>query len=139
MSEKGVSLAILGVVAVIAVVGLILLFNGATANVVVPGVSKAYGGALRQGESDLRPIGETPLRYTSPVENPDLQQYSQQESYYRASFEFNRDTCPDPVRPVIFSESRAAHPDCVRSQVKTDLFCCPIGGQAGRIAGAYYG
>jgi hypothetical protein len=41
---KGVALAILGIVAVIAVVGLVLLFKGATGKFVQPGIAKVYGG-----------------------------------------------------------------------------------------------
>ena len=57
---KGVALAILGIVAVIAVVGLVLLFTNATGKGI-------YGGQMRQGESIIRPVGEEPGRYTSPV------------------------------------------------------------------------
>ena len=46
---KGVALAILGIVAVIAVVGLILLFTGATAKVSAP-FEKTYGGVNRYEE-----------------------------------------------------------------------------------------
>ena len=48
---KGVALAILGVVAVIAVVGLVLLFTGATAKVSMP-FQKVYGG-VNVGEESL--------------------------------------------------------------------------------------
>jgi hypothetical protein len=44
---RGVALAILGIVAVIAVVGLVLLFTGATGKLVSPGVAKLY---TRQSE-----------------------------------------------------------------------------------------
>jgi len=45
---KGVALAILGIVAVIAVVGLVLLFTGATGKFVEPGLPKIY---TRQSEN----------------------------------------------------------------------------------------
>jgi hypothetical protein len=49
--SKGVALAILGIVAVIAVVGLVLLFKGATGKVVDTSMTfpnaKVYGGALK--------------------------------------------------------------------------------------------
>lgn len=47
--SKGIALAILGVVAVIAIVGLVLLFAGAkkTGDVVLPQYNKVYGGAIQ--------------------------------------------------------------------------------------------
>ncbi len=46
--DKGISLTILGVVAVIAIVGLVLLFTGAgTGGYVAPG-NKVYGGAIQE-------------------------------------------------------------------------------------------
>ncbi|MEM4242425.1 MAG: hypothetical protein QXM31_00820 [Candidatus Woesearchaeota archaeon] len=47
---KGVALAILGIVAVIAVVGLILLFTGATGDYAAFGVPKLYPGKVVKGE-----------------------------------------------------------------------------------------
>ncbi len=47
--NKGIAMAILGIVAVIAVAGVIIMFNGATANVVASG-QKIYGGALKGEE-----------------------------------------------------------------------------------------
>jgi len=51
-SGKGIALAILGIVAVIAIVGLVLLFSGAkkTGQVAYTGVDKVYGGALKDVE-----------------------------------------------------------------------------------------
>ncbi len=48
--EKGVALAILGIVAVIAVVGLIMLFQGAAGDVVLPGAAKIYPGKVVSGD-----------------------------------------------------------------------------------------
>ncbi|MBW2969305.1 hypothetical protein KY314_04295 [Candidatus Woesearchaeota archaeon] len=47
--SKGIALAILGVVAVIAIVGLVLLFAGAknTGDVALPQFNKVYGGATK--------------------------------------------------------------------------------------------
>lgn len=47
-SGKGIALVILGIVAIIALVGLVLMFtgNGATGEFAVPG-AKAYGGAIK--------------------------------------------------------------------------------------------
>lgn len=49
MAERSVALAILGVVAVIAVVGLVLLFSGALTGKVVPVGAKVYPGKVVQG------------------------------------------------------------------------------------------
>lgn len=53
MAEEGhgVSLAILGIVAVLAVVGLVLLFTGATGQFVQPGIAKLYPGKVLAGET----------------------------------------------------------------------------------------
>ncbi len=48
---RGVSLAILGIVAVIAVVGLVLLFTGGTGTMVYPGIAKVYPGKVVKGET----------------------------------------------------------------------------------------
>ena len=48
---KGVALAILGVVAVIAVVGLVLLFRGASGQFVQPGYAKVYPGHVVEGDA----------------------------------------------------------------------------------------
>ena len=50
-SGRGVALAILGIVAVIAIVGLVLLFSGAKKTAQVStGLDKVYGGALKGEE-----------------------------------------------------------------------------------------
>lgn len=50
-SGRGVALAILGIVAVIAIVGLVLLFSGAKKTAqVAQGLDKVYGGALKGEE-----------------------------------------------------------------------------------------
>jgi hypothetical protein len=64
---KGIALAILGIVAVIAVVGLVLLFRGATGQFAAQG--KVYGGALRGEEFpylDDRGTGGFPSTAGSP-------------------------------------------------------------------------
>ncbi len=63
---KGVAMAILGMVAVISVVGLVLLFNGATANVVTPGGAKVYGGGeIAHGLDQYQDPGSY-VRYSTP-------------------------------------------------------------------------
>ncbi len=48
---KGVALVILGVVAIIAVVGLVLLFSNATGKYVMPNYAKVYPGHVVSGET----------------------------------------------------------------------------------------
>ncbi len=48
---KGVALAILGVVAIIAVVGLVLLFSGAVGKFVQPSYAKVYPGHVVGGDT----------------------------------------------------------------------------------------
>jgi len=128
MAERNVAMAILGIVAVIAVVGLVLLFKGGTGQGV-------YGGEMRQSESDLRPIGEEPLRYTSPVYSPDYFQYSHRKSWEG----LQRDQCPDDRYPQIFDVSMiGGRTDCIQSSVDDSYWCCPLGGQAGYINTGVY-
>jgi hypothetical protein len=120
--ERSVAFAILGIVSVISVVGLVMLFNGVTAQGI-------YGGAMRQGESALRDVGEEPLRYTSPVPvREGGTDYS-----HRPSWEgLLRDACPDPARRFVMTPNHAgARTDCVPSLYEPYL-CCPATGQAGQ-------
>ncbi len=123
---RGIALAILGIVAVIAVVGLVLLFSGAAGQGV-------YGGAMRQGESDIRPIGEEPGRYTSPVvEREGGTYYQGRPGTDRPGWEYARDACPnDAYRSAENVASMGGRTDCVPSTVKAKVFCCPFGGSAG--------
>lgn len=126
---KGVAMAILGIVAVIAVVGLILLFTGATGN-------GSYGGALTRPGTYLYEKGEEPVRYTSPV----LEDRGAPYYKHRPSWEgLQRDICPDNARPVVFDVANVgARPDCVPSPTQSPYFCCPAGGQSGYIATGVY-
>ncbi len=64
---KGVALAILGIVAVIAVVGLVLLFKGATAKVAyTTGGAKVYGGGEIAHGLDQYRDPEGYVRYATP-------------------------------------------------------------------------
>lgn len=51
MAERSVALAILGIVGIIAVVGLVLLFSGALTGQVVPVGQKIYPGKVVKGET----------------------------------------------------------------------------------------
>jgi hypothetical protein len=64
---RGITLAILGIVAVIAVVGLVLLFTGATARVASPtGGAKIYGGGEITHGLDQYRDPEGYVRYSTP-------------------------------------------------------------------------
>lgn len=76
---KGVALAILGVVAVIAVVGLVLLFSGATAKVSLP--SKVYGGAL-EGKEFPYLMSRTTGGFPSTASDPPLDSVYAPQGYY---------------------------------------------------------
>lgn len=81
---KGVALAILGVVAVIAVVGLVLLFSNASATGQVSNVgAKVYGGALQQEEYpylvDRTAGGTPPSNRAAPRGYPASDGYAVQE------------------------------------------------------------
>jgi hypothetical protein len=136
----GVSLAILGIVAVIAVVGLVLLFNGAIGQAIASNpafpAAKIYGGNLRQGESELRPVGEEPARYTSPVPYDEGGTfYSQREGWIK----LNRDECPNEL-PVKYDIAQVGgRTDCLQTQVNNRiLYCCPETGQMGQIRSGEY-
>lgn len=125
--NKGVALAILGIVAVIAVVGLIMLFTGSTGQGV-------YGGQMRQGESDIRPYYEEPGRYTSPVPADEGgTYYSGRGGTDRNWWAWSRNPCQDKVYPVVTSIAKiGGRTDCIPSDTR-DMFCCAQGGQAGAL------
>ncbi|MEM2916370.1 MAG: hypothetical protein QXT19_03385 [Candidatus Woesearchaeota archaeon] len=121
MEEKSIAMAILGIVAVIAVVGLVLLFKSATG-------MGLYGGEMRQGESILRPIGEEPARYTSPVPVTEGGTYYQHREGWEG---LERDPCPDKNYPVATTANAAgARDDCIPSTVKYGIVCCMPAGRA---------
>jgi hypothetical protein len=126
---KGVALAILGIVAVIAVVGLVMLFSGASGQGV-------YGGEMRQGENPTREIGEEPARY---VGSPPFQYVQPQYAHRDEWTGLQRNACPDPAYPQVFDDSyKGGRTDCVASTVVDYMWCCPLSGQAGRIATGEY-
>ena len=123
---RGIALAILGIVAVIAVVGLVLLFKGGTGQI--------YGGDLtRVPGEDLYQQGYEPPRYTSPVPSDEGgTYYDYRRSVDRPTWEYGRDACPDQgySHPEDIA-SVGARTDCVPSTVQDQVFCCPLGGSAG--------
>ena len=122
-------MAILGIIVVIAVVGLILLFKGGTGQGV-------YGGEMYQSWSDpLRQPGEEVGRYTSPVPATEGGTYYR----HRPSLEgLQRDICPEAPYTVVFNVAQVgARDDCILSPTQSPYICCPPSGQAGQLKGAY--
>ncbi|MEM4247096.1 MAG: hypothetical protein QXR48_03870 [Candidatus Woesearchaeota archaeon] len=127
MEEKGIAMAILGIVAVIAVVGLVLLFKSATG-------MGLYGGEMRQGESVLRPVGEEPARYTSPVPADEGGTYYKHRPSWGG---LERDPCPDKNYFVATTANAAgARDDCIPSTESYGIVCCRPAGRA--YAEGYY-
>ncbi|MEM4239991.1 MAG: hypothetical protein QXM31_00845 [Candidatus Woesearchaeota archaeon] len=128
MDEKGIAMAILGIVAVIAVVGLVLLFKSATG-------MGLYGGELtRVPGVDLYEKGESVPRYTSPVPSDEGGTYYQ----YREDWAgLERDPCPYTDYYVSTTASAAgARSDCIPSAITYGMVCCRPGGRA--YAEGYY-
>ncbi len=71
---RGIALAILGIVAVIAVVGLVLLFTGASGGVAYPGIAKVYGG-VHYGEEFPYLTDRTQGGFPQTAGNPDAIYY----------------------------------------------------------------
>jgi hypothetical protein len=157
MSEgKGVALAILGIVALIAVVGLVLLFSGKmTGNVVAPGAeiyggygaNKLYGGNYRVQESAPRGAVSYPETYKGGhVANPNQGTYVKgvpvtwegqvvsvvggSQSIYREPTRFT--TCPAGLDRMgsrqMQSLSDAEFVKCVDGGFGDDSMCCPTYG-----------
>lgn len=138
---KGVALAILGIVAVIAVVGLVLLFTGATARVASPtSGDKIYGGNIVRG-----PYYETgyaryktgrfregeefvyPERIKASGDQPVPTVY-RDSSYKRTgpvAGASGPEKCPDPRYPDP-TTSLYAFEGCVTSEVDPNFYCCPV-------------
>ena len=124
---KGVAMAILGIVAVIAVVGLVLLFNGASGKGV-------YGGEMLQSwENPFRQPGESPGRYTSPVPNSEGGTfYRYRKGWPGLSNDQVRDWCPYEGYKVVASiVEMGGRQDCIPSATRDQMYCCPAAGQAG--------
>jgi hypothetical protein len=119
---KGVAMAILGIVAVIAVVGLVLLFKSATG-------MGLYGGELtRIPGVDLYQKGESVPRYTSPTPSDNGGTYYQ---YRQAWGGLERDPCNNADYPIASTINAAMNrDDCVPSTVEEGMSCCMVGGRA---------
>lgn len=124
---KGVALAILGIVSVIAIVGLVLLFTGATGQGI-------YSGTLRQMQGwPGYEKGEEPLRYTSPVPPAGGGTfYSHRKSWERGLYD--KDVCPYNDYPTVKDPARVGgRTDCIPSPTRSPYFCCRFGGSKGQL------
>lgn len=145
---KGVALAILGIVAVIAVVGLVLLFSGATAKVASSSYNamNLYGGNLNRG-----PEGETGfVRYSTNRatqgrlysdqwsddfrdRNQDTGTMEAPRALYNQDYKRTGPVLPDKCPSEYFGEYRDpvtslyAWDACVQSPVDPAFYCCPAG------------
>jgi hypothetical protein len=119
---KGIALVILGIVAVIAVVGLVLLFKSATG-------MGLYGGELtRVPGVDLYEKGESVPRYTKAVPETEGGTYYQ---YREGWWGLERDPCPDNQYYVATTANAAgARDDCMPSTVNYGIVCCMPTGRA---------
>ena len=125
---KGVALAILGIVAVIAVVGLVMLFNGAASG------SGVYGGQMYQNwDNPMRQPGEDVGRYVSPVPNSEGGTFFKyRKGWPGLSNDQVRDWCPyEGYKTVASIVEMGGRQDCVPSPTRDKMFCCPAAGQAG--------
>jgi hypothetical protein len=118
---RGVAYAILGIVAVMAIVGLVLLFSGATG-------MGLYGGELTRVDGvDLYQKGESVPRYTNPVPVSEGGTYYQ---YRQGWGGLERDACPDGNYPMVYTVNAAGmRSDCVPSTVVQSMLCCMKTGQ----------
>jgi len=137
---KGVALAILGVVALIAVVGLVLLFKGATGNVVaydpIYGSDKLYGGWDRVQEN--APRGDVGHPYQGSWvkgvpytwEGQEVAVIGGSQATYREPTRFT--TCPQgQIRVGSRGIQRLTDDEfatCVPSEIGDGSYCCEIEG-----------
>jgi len=139
---KGVALAILGIVAVIAVVGLILLFKGATGKVAgTLGDAKVYGGGeiahgldqYRDPEGYVRYSTPRPLEFEEGIfpermkdsgDNPPPEVVLDQN--YRRTGPILDNPCPYPPYTDRVTPLYASGRECVGSESPqyADYLCC---------------
>src|SRR3989338_11647504 len=95
---RGVALAILGIVAVIAIVGLVLLFSGAKKTAqVAQGLDKEYGGSLKDVEYPYlegRSVGGSPVTPEGVVRSDEQKAYAEGVPY--RTFSRVPDMIPSP-------------------------------------------
>jgi hypothetical protein len=137
---RGVALAILGVVALIAVVGLVLLFRGATGNVVaydpIYGSDKLYGGWDRVQENAPRGSVGEPYAGSwvkgvpTTWEGQTVGVIGGSQARYRVPSSFT--TCPaGQIRVGARGMDRLTDDEfatCVPSEIGDGSYCCEIEG-----------
>lgn len=139
-SGRGVALAILGIVAVIAIVGLVLLFSGAKKTAqVATGLDKEYGGAMKgveypylEGRTVKGGVGATPEGV--PVSD---EQKAYAEGVPYRTFSRVQDQIPTPQTTCgagFFEVSVNNKADfeantglkCSEYVAALDAYCCPV-------------
>ena len=137
---RGVALAILGIVAVIAIVGLVLLFSGAKKTAqVASGLDKEYGGALKgveypylEGRTVKGGVGATP---EGVLVSDEEKAYAEGVPY--RTFSRVQDQIPTPQTTCGegFFEVSVQSKERVESQTgmkcseyvaALDAYCCPV-------------
>ena len=120
---KGVALAILGIVAVIAVVGLVLLFKGGTGSAIeFPGVPKIYPGKVVQGETGqgFNTYGNRGYAFNDQTGTCDASEFFSQKP-------LDLSACrPASVRVEIYHRDFKQFPTVPDTVIATGGFCCPL-------------
>ena len=127
---RGVALAILGVVAVIAVVGLVLLFKGAGTGGYVAPFNKLYGGGEFRDDPE-------PLRFVkSPVPEQEVPVYYSKRKGYDPQFgnpcrDIGMPTAVPTLSATAAETYNLAGRGCVEVEYRGGAaFCCPSGFEA---------
>jgi hypothetical protein len=122
--SKGVALAILGIVAVIAVVGLVLLFTGRTTGSAIefPGVPKVYPGQVLQGNTGqgFNTYGNRKYAFNDQTGTCEDSEFFSQKPLDLAACR------PASVRVEIYHRDFKQFPTVPDTVVATNGFCCPL-------------
>lgn len=136
---RGVALAILGIVAVIAIVGLVLLFSGAKKTAqVATGLDKEYGGSLKDVEYPYlegRSVGGSPVTPEGVRRSDEQKAYAEGVPY--RTFSRVPDQIPTPqttcgegfFEVAVQSKDRVeatTNIKCSDYVAAIDAYCCPI-------------
>ncbi len=139
-SGRGVALAILGIVAVIAIVGLVLLFSGAKKTAqVATGLDKEYGGAMKgveypylEGRTVKGGVGATPEGVVVSDEQKAYAEGVPYRTFSRVQDQIPtpQTTCGDGFFEVsVQSKDRveaSTGAKCSEYVAALDAYCCPL-------------
>jgi hypothetical protein len=134
---KGVALAILGIVALIAVVGLVLLFKGGTGNYVSYNVPKLYPGKVVKGETGQGFPYEGGGAYVAEQ----LGSCASDEVFIRgsdASGQFDPNTCRAGAQRLEVYHRNNKFFGAEDQTVLVDGFCCLLPVQGEQLVGTNY-